>query len=123
MTWHNPAVATTVAEPETGTSERVWPSFDHQIGLTEAREMIRRYRRANPESIHSLSITKVALERILNQKDCVGARAYFGMNPDGSVSLIFVGVDSMMNDLDDGELAEQLFPCPPFCPTDSALNE
>lgn len=123
MSWQNSAVVTTVVEPEINTTERQWPNFDHQIGLTEAREMIRRYRKANPSAIHSLAITKVALERVLQQKDCAGGRFYFGMNPNGTLSLILVGVDELGNDLDEGELAERFYPCPPFCPTDSALNE
>ena len=120
MDWTNLAVATPVAEPET--TERVWPTFDHDIGLTEARNMIGRHRRANPGCIGASAFTKVALDRVLLQEGCVGVRMYFGLNEDGTPSLILVGVDVFGNDLDDGELVERGFPCPPFCPTDSALD-
>jgi hypothetical protein len=119
MTWH-PAVATPVAEPET--TERVWPTFDHAIGLTEAREMIARYRRAHPGTPGGAAFTKVALDRVLAQQECAGVRLYYGQNPDGTPSLILVGVDEFGNDLDDGELLVKAFPCPPFCPMDSALD-
>ncbi len=120
MNWQNPAVATSVAEPET--TEKVWPTFDHDIGLTEAREMIGRYRRANPGTIHAGAFTKVALDRVLMQDGCVGVRLYFGSNPDMTPALIAVGVDELGNDLDEGVLLDRLFPCPPFCPMDSALD-
>lgn len=120
MERQNLAVATPVAEPEV--TEKVWPTFDHDIGMTEAREMIGRYRRANPGKIGASAFTKVALDRVLAQEGCTGVRMYFGLNPDGTSCLILVGVDELGNDLDEGEMAERGFPCPPFCPTNSALD-
>jgi hypothetical protein len=120
MDWQNRAVATPVAEQPS--TEPVWPTYDHEIGLTEAREMIGRWKRANPESAAAGAFTRVPLDRLLAQKGCVGIRFYYGLHTDGTTALIGVGVDEFGNDLDEGELMEKNFPCPPFCPMDSALD-
>jgi hypothetical protein len=103
-------------------TERVWPTYDHDIGLTEARELISRWKRANPEKASASAFTKVAVDRVLAQPGCTGVRLYFGLNPDGTMALIGVGVDEFGNDMDDGELMERSFLCPPICPMDSALD-
>lgn len=121
MEWQNTAVALPIIETESP-APRVWPNFDHDIGLTEAREMINRWKRANPEKPHAAAVTKEALDRILSQKGCVGGRFYYALNPNGSMTLILVGVDVDGNDMDEGALAERFQPCPPFCAIDSALN-
>jgi len=107
---------------EVDSTQRVWPTYDHDIGLTEAREMIGRWKRANPDKASASATTKVALERVLGQEGCVGVRAYFALNTDMTMTLVYVGVDDFGNDLDDGELAERTFLCPPFCAMDSALD-
>ncbi len=109
-----------VAAPDS--SVRVWPTFDHQIGMTEARELIGRWKRTNPDQKSSAAVTRVALDRILAQDGCSGVRMYFALLPDMTMTLVAVGVDEFGNDMDEGELAEKLFQCPPFCPMDSALD-
>lgn len=99
---------------------RAWPEGDHKIAIGEAREMVDRYRRAVQRS--GGAFKKSALERLLNQTDCVGMRIYYGMHPDGQPALILVGVDENGEELLDGELLEQNFPCPPFCPTGPSLR-
>ena len=120
MESQNPAVATPIAEPNS--TERVWPTYDHEIGLTEARDLIARFKRANPGKDSAGAFTRVAFDRLLAQKGCAGIRIYYGLHPDGSMALVLVGVDELGNDMDEGDLAEQIFPCPPFCPMDSALD-
>ena len=120
MDWQNPAVATPVAEPDS--TERVWPTYDHEIGLTEARELIGRWKRANPGKASAAAFTRVAFDRILAQDGCVGVRMYYALKPEGTITLVLVGVDVFGHDLDGGELGEEAFPCPPFCPMDSALD-
>jgi len=120
MEWQNSAVVS--PEVEVDPSERVWPTFNHEIGLTEAREQIGRYKRANPGSISASAFTRVAFERILGQEGCAGIRAYYALRPDGIPTLVLVGVDEFGNDMDDGELSEETWPCPPICPIGSALD-
>ena len=120
MNPQNLAVVSPVVAPDS--TERVWPTYDHEIGLTEAREMIGRWKRANPEKAGAGAMTRVGLDRLLAQKGCLGVRFYYGLNPDNTMSLIAVGVDEFGNDMDEGELAERIFPCPPYCPMDSALD-
>jgi hypothetical protein len=120
---HLTAVATPGAETQVEQQAgREWPRFDHEIGLTEAREMINRYRRASPGTIHAAAVTRIALDRVLEQAGCCGVRLYFAMNPDGTPTLVGVGVDAEGNDMDEGELFERLYPCPPFCGINSALD-
>ncbi len=114
------AIATPVIEAPA--VEHVWPTFDHHIELDEARELISRYRRANPAGRSAVASTRVPLDRILAQPGCVGVRMYFALNPDMTPTLVMVGVNEQGNDIDSGILAEQFYPCPPFCPMDSLLD-
>jgi hypothetical protein len=119
MEWQN----TEAASPAIETPARTWdPTFAHEIGMTEARELIGRYKRANPGARSASMFTRVPLDEILAQKGCMGVRMYYGMNPDGTMTLVAVGVDAQGNDQDEGRIAEWTYPCPPFCPMDSALD-
>lgn len=124
MDTQNPAVVTHVVSPAVtpDSTERVWPTYDHEIGMTEARDLIGRWKRANPAQASAGAMTRVALDRILAQEGCHGVRVYYGLNPDGTMALIAVGVDELGNDMDEGALAERTFPCPPFCAIGSALD-
>ena len=114
--------AVVAPEVEVDPSVRVWPTFDHQIGMTEAREIIGRWKRAHPDKISASMFTRVGLDRVLNQQGCFGARMYYGLTPENIMTLVIVGVDEYGNDMDEGELAELSFPCPTYCPMDSALD-
>ena len=118
------AVTTPVSimEEQTGTGTVAWPSFSHEIGLTEARELVNRYRRANPAQRHAVAVTRVPLDAMLAQKGCAGIRIYFALNPDGTPTVVVVGADEDGNDQDEGFIAEYAIPCPPFCPLNSALD-
>ena len=121
MDWTQ-AVAPQVEAPQVDSSVRVWPTFDHDVGMTEARELIGRFRTAHPDAIHSVRFTTIGVDRVLRQPGCAGLRAYFAQHPSGVWTLVLAGVDIDGNDIDDGELAEMSWPCPPMCPQDSALN-
>lgn len=121
MDWQTPEVATTVIEAPP--SPRRWdPTYDHDIGLTEARELISRHKRAYPGQKSASVFTRLPLDAILAQVGCVGVRMYYGMNPDQTPCLILVGVDELGNDIDEGVIAEKSFLCPPFCSMDSMLD-
>ena len=68
------------------------------------------------------AITKVGLDLVLQQKGCHGARFYYGLTDEGVMTLVVVGVDESGNDMDEGMIADKIFPCPPFFPMDSALD-
>ncbi len=114
------AIATPVIEAPA--VERVWPTFDHHIELDEARELIDRHKRAHPGSRTAVAFTRVPMDRMLAQPGCVGVRAYFALNPDGTPTLVLVGVTADGRDLDDGIVAEFAYPCPPMCAIDSRLD-
>ena len=52
--------------------------------------------------------------RITLQGVCAEVRMYYAEHADGAQALVLVGVDIRGNDLDDGEIGDNLFPCPPF---------
>jgi len=104
------------------TDRRDWSTRTHEIGLTEARALIARFRQAHQASEHAAAFTRAGLGRLLAQAGCAGVRAYYATLPSGRQTLVLVGVDADGHDLDDGELAEFGWPCPPFCSTGSALD-
>ena len=61
------------------------------------------------------------IDELLGQPGCEGLRFYFGTKPDGSLTVVFVGIDGGEKDMSDGLIAEDFFPCPPFCDATSTL--
>jgi hypothetical protein len=61
------------------------------------------------------------IDRILAQPGCRGLRFYYGTKADGTMTLVFVGIDDDERDMADGVLATDYFPCPPFCDASSTL--
>jgi hypothetical protein len=121
MEWQTPEVATPAVESLSAPAS-FDTTFDHDVGLTEARELISRHKRANPGSRSASMFTRVPLDAILAQQGCVGMRMYYGLNPDGERCLVLVGVDEFGNDMDEGVIADRSFGCPPICAMDSALD-
>ena len=56
---------------------------------------------------------------ILNQPGVVGIRNYHGLDEEGKLVLIMVGVDENQNDLERGVIVEKSVQCPPVCGTGS----
>jgi hypothetical protein len=52
----------------------------------------------------------------------MGLRFYQGRNADGSFAMVLVGVDDTGNDMTDGDILEQHYPCPPYCGDPDGLN-
>jgi hypothetical protein len=69
-----------------------------------------------------MGFDRSAMDRILKQDRCAGIRSYFAMHADGTWTLVLVGVDADGHDLANGELAEEMRPCPPYCDPQSALG-
>jgi hypothetical protein len=59
---------------------------------------------------------------ILNQENCVGIRAYYGIDGDGNKQLVFVGADQDEKDLFSGVILDKSVPCPNYCDSYSPLN-
>jgi hypothetical protein len=51
----------------------------------------------------------------------MGLRFYFGTKSDGTMTLVFVGIDEQERDMSDGAIIEDYYPCPPFCDATSQL--
>ncbi|MFQ6103026.1 MAG: hypothetical protein ACE5OP_01895 [Candidatus Glassbacteria bacterium] len=96
---------------------------NHTITLEEASKFTRNYREKAPSgAILGGYFGKEALQRVLNQENCVGIRYYHAEKDDGTSVLILVGVDASENDLIGGELLEWSIPCPPYCGSANQLN-
>ncbi len=96
---------------------------DHSMSLVEAAELTKNYRESvGTGTILSGFFGKTALLGILRQTGCVGMRIYNALLSDGKLTFVLVGVDSEGEDMEDGEIAEIMYPCPPICPGGSTLN-
>ncbi len=99
------------------------PTRDHRISLPEAAEQARRARHGGPyRAGDSGAFNAKAVLELLAQPGCVGLRYYKARNKAGEDSMVLVGVDGDGNDMTEGILLDQGFPCPPYCPDDDALN-
>lgn len=102
---------------------------NHLITLEEAKSLTERYRNQKDAMTteaynQSLSISESfdaeAIKAVLNQPGCTGFRAYFGLNEENKVCLIFVGVNDLNEDIinDNSIILEKGKLCPPYCITD-----
>lgn len=95
---------------------------NHDITLSEAAAMTKKYRDANPTQIKGHYFGKKAIQDILNQTESVGIRIYYGLDEDAKKQLVVVGVNSGENDLYNGLLADRSIQCPPNCGISNPLN-
>jgi hypothetical protein len=111
-----------------------------QISLQDAIDMTTRYRNqrnsvlkaeyAGDETlINCETFDKGEFAKLINQTGCEKVRIYFGMDEKLSIRTIFVGVNSMDQDMvgtnaDVEEvIVENGLPCPSWCPPPSPLNQ
>jgi hypothetical protein len=66
-------------------------------------------------------LPRTVIDQVMSQPGCTGLRFYFGTKPDGSMTLVFVGIDEQERDMTDGAIVEDYYPCPPFCDATSSL--
>lgn len=96
---------------------------DHSMSREEAAKLTKSFRDSAPAgAILGGSFGKTALLGILNQTGCMGMRIYNALLSDGKLTFVLVGVDSEGEDMEDGQIAEIMYPCPPICPGGSTLN-
>lgn len=92
------------------------------ITLEKAIEYTHAFQNREPESIKSYMVSAEMLNQIMEQKDCVGLRIYNGVDPvTNKENRVLVGVDSSGEDISNGIIVEELFPCPSHCPKVSPL--
>ncbi|TXK49109.1 hypothetical protein FVR03_06920 [Pontibacter qinzhouensis] len=94
-----------------------------EIDLATAKALTQNYRdkQNDPDVVKAHFFGREVLERLLAQKDCVGARMYYGLDEEGKKQLILVGVDANGTDLEDGIILDKSSPCPPNCSVGSSL--
>ena len=93
------------------------------LTLEEGAAMTARYRATiQPGETIAYGISKEFISRILNQEDCEGLRIYMGINGKGETTPVFVGIDNLENDLTNGLIADNAFPCPSICSSSNSLN-
>ena len=99
------------------------------ITLEEAQEMIGRYRTKYiteqgseiPNNTVSVFMGREIIQRILDQENCVGIRAYYG-EIDGYQGLVWVGVEESEDDMIEGIIADRGKVCPPDCGSVKTLS-
>jgi hypothetical protein len=95
---------------------------NHDIKLEDAVRLTRNYRDiAGEDSFRAGYFGRNAIQKILDQQQCVGIRIYNAVNDEGSPNYVLVGVTEDEKDLYDGELAEYSLGCPPYCDPNSPL--
>ena len=97
------------------------PARDHHISLTDAAALTKRYRETNPKAAKSGAFHADQVLKLLGQPGCVALRIHYGINADGTTSLVLTGMDAKDTDLT-GDVLERDFPCPPYCGDGNSLN-
>lgn len=95
------------------------PDDRHRIDLARAVQMVTRARDAKLLPVHGWRFDAPIVREILDQKGAGGIRMYLAVGDDGGPTLVLVGTDAEGNDMAQGTIAEEAYPCPPFCPPDS----
>jgi hypothetical protein len=97
----------------------------HKITLAEAKEMCRGHRASEGKGkgyLRACAFGRPVLDEILSQPGCAGVRVYLGRNKEGETTLLAVGIDDSGADLVNGTIANDAWPCPPFCPDGDTLD-
>jgi hypothetical protein len=90
---------------------------DHRITREQARQMCRNHRNTGRAEglFRAGAFARGIIDEIMAQPGCAGVRIYMGRTESGQETLLMVGTDVDGNDLADGTIGDDLFPCPPFC--------
>jgi hypothetical protein len=87
----------------------------HRIDLARAVQMVTRAREAKLLPVHGWRFDAPIVREILDQKGAAGIRMYMAVGDDGGPTLVLVGTDEEGNDMAQGTIAENAWPCPPYC--------
>lgn len=97
---------------------------DHVITLAQAVKLIENFRNAPiAPTIKGGYFSRSIFDKILSQPGCAGVRYYYAKKDDGTATIVLVGVDAGGNDITQGVLGDDSWPCPPYCGAPNDLNK
>lgn len=92
------------------------------ISLEEAVNYTHSFQERQSKAIKSFFVGTNKLNLIIEQEGCIGVRIYNGYDPvTNKENRVLVGVDASGEDISNGIIVEELFPCPTDCPKSSPL--
>lgn len=97
------------------------PERDHRISLEDACVLTHQWQADNATKRFAWSMSLDVLKEIMAQPGCAGIRVYKA-GPATDETLVIIGVDENGSDMVKGPLCEQMWPCPPYCPEQTALR-
>lgn len=112
-------------------SEKFNGTEGEMISLAEAKTHVEIYKgsakfAANNET-KAFFFGKEKLQELLDQKDCMGIRIYYGIEYGEQGKhipmMILVGADENRDDLVNGKILDKGQPCPHKCPTSTSLDQ
>ena len=93
------------------------------VTLNDASRWTANYRNTiQPGDTIAFAAGKEKLIELLTQDECLGARIYYAIKDDGEKNLVIVGVDANGDDLENGLILDNVFPCPRLCSKSNRLN-
>lgn len=101
------------------------PAKDQKITVETAQKYIANFKKSSAATIIKINggaLLRGVLDSILAQKGCVAIRMYYAQKDDASFTLVCVGVNAAGDDMADGIIAEELWPCPPYCDSTNKLT-
>lgn len=93
-----------------------------KISLIDASLMTEKFRIKFPNESMAYLYSAEVFQSILTQENCVGLRIYNGIDENGRLQTVLVGVDEDDNDLYLGEIYDRALVCPPKCAASNPLN-
>ncbi|MGH7560792.1 MAG: hypothetical protein ACRENB_07215 [Gemmatimonadales bacterium] len=96
----------------------------HRIALDQARQMCRNHRAAGRGAgpLRAGAFQREVLDAILAQEGCAGVRIYLARTDGGDQTLVMIGLDADGRDMESGTIADDVYPCPPFCTDGGTLD-
>lgn len=92
------------------------------ITLTDAAKMTATFRKNYPNATKGVMYSTNVFNDILSQTGCVGIRIYNGIDANGKLTNVLVGVDANNNDLYNGKIYDTGGMCPTICGIANPLN-
>ncbi|MFA6469500.1 MAG: hypothetical protein WCW35_11425 [Bacteroidota bacterium] len=109
-----------------GISAQTMPkkTHSHEISADTAKKMIGNLKKdAMQMKVKGGLFFRDVFDKMLSQKGIIGIRYYYAKMDDGTPTIVLVGVDSLGNDMTTATIAEQTYPCPPYCATETLIGK